>query len=281
MDGFRLMSAIAVRPHRHVFAVSLLMIVSLSSALPAAGQSAAVLEFSIHPDNLPGGSTSVAVLQIRNAASNPGFLEFGSLSFDSTVANVVPETPVSLQVSSGSSLLSSDFSVSSSASQISISYTNSSPKAFLQDELIFLNILVTPIDVGIRALTLHYSVSDSQRFANPNPATGEILIADSLTGATGPQGPAGNDGAPGPAGPAGPAGPQGTAGAPGAPGAQGAPGPQGPAGAQGPQGPQGPAGSSGAAFPKGGLLLLAPGSPQPAGFVYVGMFGGFQLWKKT
>ena len=124
-------------------------------------------------------------------------------------------------------------------------------------------------------------------------------------GAAGPQGPAGPigpqgpEGAPGaqgsqgPAGPIGPPGPQGEQGAQGAPGSQGAAGPQGPpgpqgaTGAQGPAGPAGPAGAQGVPGPQGAagpqgpkgeglfsgsMLMLAPGTPAPAGYVFIGTY---------
>jgi hypothetical protein len=285
MNGFRLVSANAMGLHRYVFTLSLLIIVSFNWAQPAKAQSIRVVpEFSIHPNNLPNGSPSTVVLQLRNAGPNGGTLGSGSqfgIFFDSTIASVDPETQVNLQVGSSSTLLPSDFSVNHSAGVISISYINNNPKLFGHDESIFLNIFVTPLTTGTHALTLTYAITDDVRDADANPATGEIVFDDSFTGTAGPQGPAGKDGVPGPAGPAGPAGPQGATGTQGSPGPQGATGPQGPAGPQGAQGPQGPAGTSGGSFPKGGLLLLTPGSPQPAGFVFVGMLGGFQLWKKT
>jgi hypothetical protein len=288
MDSFRSVSATATRSHRYMFALSLLMIASLNWAPPAKAQIPQIVpEISIHSSNLPSDSTSTVVLQIRNVGSTQA-LAFGdefNISFDSTIADVVPDTQVSLQVGSTSGLLTSDFSISHSARGVSISYLDETPKIFRPNESIFVNLVVSPHATGTSALAVTYSaVADQLRIAAPNPATGEILFADSLTGTAGPQGPPGNDGAPGPAGPAGPTGPvgpQGATGAPGVPGAPGATGAQGPPGPQGPQGPQGPAGTSGGSFPKGGLLLLAPGSPQPTGFVFVGMLGGFQLWKKT
>jgi hypothetical protein len=73
-------------------------------------------------------------------------------------------------------------------------------------------------------------------------------------------------------GPRGPAGPQGPAGTEGAPGAPGTEGPQGIAGAEGTAGPQGPAGSQGESLGSGSMLVLAAGTPPPAGYTYVGKY---------
>jgi hypothetical protein len=80
-------------------------------------------------------------------------------------------------------------------------------------------------------------------------------------------------GPPGPPGPEGPVGPQGPAGAQGPAGpagTQGAEGPQGIAGPEGQAGPQGPAGPQGESLVSGSLLVLAEGTPAPAGYTYVG-----------
>jgi len=88
-------------------------------------------------------------------------------------------------------------------------------------------------------------------------------------GAPGPQGPAGPAGAAGPQGPQGPAGPIGPAGATGQAGPAGSTGPQGPRGATGPVGPMGPQGEG---LFSGSLLMLECGSPQPAGYTYMGTY---------
>jgi hypothetical protein len=67
----------------------------------------------------------------------------------------------------------------------------------------------------------------------------------------------------------GPAGPQGSAGPAGATGPQG---PQGVAGPMGPIGPQGPVGPQGEGLIAGSVLLLAEGTPAPAGYTYVGKY---------
>jgi hypothetical protein len=77
----------------------------------------------------------------------------------------------------------------------------------------------------------------------------------------GPRGPAGWEGPTGPRGPAGAAGPAGTT---------GAEGPQGIAGPAGPAGPQGAAGPQGEGLGSGSMLVLAAGTPPPAGYTYVG-----------
>jgi hypothetical protein len=83
---------------------------------------------------------------------------------------------------------------------------------------------------------------------------------------TGPEGPPGMPGWGGPRGPRGPAGPAGTT------GATGAPGPQGIAGPAGPAGPQGAAGPQGESLVSGSMLVLAAGTPPPAGYTYVGKY---------
>lgn len=123
--------------------------------------------------------------------------------------------------------------------------------------------------------------------------SGTGLYVPPSTGTPGPPGPAGPEGPmgpQGPAGPEGPAGPQGPAGfdglpgsngsegatgpagAPGAQGPQGVAGPMGPAGPQGPAGAQGPAGPQGEGLMSGSLLMLAAGTPAPAGYTYVGKY---------
>jgi len=121
---------------------------------------------------------------------------------------------------------------------------------------------------GWFSFLLRGTVSDVQL------GTGPFYVA----GPSGPQGAAGPAGPAGPMGPTGSAGPQGPQGAVGPVGLQGAAGPAGPAGSQGPQGPQGavgpvgPVGPQGEGLFSGSLLMLNSGSPQPAGYVYVGTF---------
>jgi hypothetical protein len=95
---------------------------------------------------------------------------------------------------------------------------------------------------------------------------GKGLYVPPATGIPGPPGP------PGPEGPMGPEGPQGPQGAVGPAGAPGPQGPQGVAGPMGPAGPQGPAGAQGEGLVSGSMLLLAAGTPAPAGYTYVGKY---------
>ena len=83
----------------------------------------------------------------------------------------------------------------------------------------------------------------------------------------------GPPGPPGPAGPEGPQGPEGLQGPQGMTGPQGPQGPPGPAGVQGPQGqggPQGPVGLQGEGLFSGSMIMVAKGSPAPAGYTFVG-----------
>jgi hypothetical protein len=95
-------------------------------------------------------------------------------------------------------------------------------------------------------------------------------------GPEGPQGPQGLPGVQGEPGPAGPPGPQGIGGEQGAqgvagpPGATGPAGPAGPAGAVGATGPTGPPGAAGEGLFRGALVMVARGTPPPAGYTYVG-----------
>jgi hypothetical protein len=81
---------------------------------------------------------------------------------------------------------------------------------------------------------------------------------------------------PGPPGPPGPEGPQGPQGLPGVPGEPGPAGPQGVQGVAGPQGEVGPQGAAGAVGPQGeglfpgALVMVARGTPAPAGYTVVG-----------
>jgi hypothetical protein len=88
----------------------------------------------------------------------------------------------------------------------------------------------------------------------------------SQPGIPGPPGPEG------PMGPQGPVGPQGPAGLDGPEGTPGAVGPQGIAGPQGPAGPQGAAGPQGEGLGSGSMIVLAAGTPPPAGYTYVGKY---------
>jgi hypothetical protein len=120
-------------------------------------------------------------------------------------------------------------------------------------------------------LSVSYTTTGTQGFAGGTAGNDTIAVVDFSFA---PQGPTG------PPGPAGPAGTSVTA------------QPE-PAGANCPAGGvkiisattttfvcNGNTGAS--AFPKGGILLLAPGSPTPAGFTPLGAsIGGFQLWKKN
>jgi hypothetical protein len=95
----------------------------------------------------------------------------------------------------------------------------------------------------------------------------QVQLGMGLYGGTpGPPGPPGPEGPMGPEGPVGSQGPAGPAGAPGPQGLQGVPG------AMGPAGPQGPVGPQGEGLVSGSMLLLAAGTPAPAGYTYVGKY---------
>jgi hypothetical protein len=271
-----------------VFAVlALLVALGSSPANSAVAPPPVSPAFELRPDNFEIFSQSEALLVIRNTSPDSGTLlpnDTFTVLYDPSNMALTPDPSVTLQVSPNSTLTASDFTVSQGPNTLApntlvITYVSDSSKPFAPDDTILLRLSVTPFpgsggSVAAGVDVIKFSFFDPSQIVNP-PTSELIVFTDFSLGSVGAQGPPG---------PPGPQGPQGLAGAPGSPGTQGpagVPGPQGPQGVAGTTGAQGPPGPAGGMFPKGGVLLLVPGSPAPSGFTFIGSSGGFQLWKKN
>jgi uncharacterized repeat protein (TIGR03803 family) len=110
-----------------------------------------------------------------------------------------------------------------------------------------------------------YTLTVTDAYGRTASATTHVTVQLPSSG-SGPQGPPGPAGSAGPAGPQGPQGPKGDTGATGATGPQAVKGDKGATGAIGAAGAQGVSGN----VPAGTTVLLAVGTPAPAGYSFIG-----------